>query len=109
MDFKDWCENESVRLTGSRDTSFLEFCLRQSRSEAKILLIQNLGTFDPNYEFIHKFFDYMEMLPTDVLDLAFQGQNDPKAPAAGSRDMNSALTRTWVPVGQRREKEGKEG
>ncbi|GAB2224871.1 hypothetical protein Drorol1_Dr00005649 [Drosera rotundifolia] len=89
MDFRDWCENESVRLTGSRDTSFLEFCLRQPRLEAKEYLIQNLGTFDPNYEFIHKFLDYMEMLPADVLDLAFQGQNDPKAPAAGSRDMNS--------------------
>ncbi|KAL9248468.1 ESSENTIAL FOR POTEXVIRUS ACCUMULATION 1-like protein [Drosera capensis] len=89
MDFRDWCENESVRLTGSRDTSFLEFCLRQPRSEAKILLIQNLGTFDPNYEFIHKFLDYMEMLSADVLDLAFQGQNDPIAPAAGSRDMHS--------------------
>ncbi|GAB2230111.1 hypothetical protein Drorol1_Dr00014368 [Drosera rotundifolia] len=89
MDFRDWCEKESVRLTRIRDTSFLEFCLRQPRSEAKEYLIQNLGTFDPNYEFIQKFLDYMEMLSPDVLDLAFQGQNDPKASAAGSRDMNS--------------------
>ncbi|GAB2291302.1 hypothetical protein Dimus_025560 [Dionaea muscipula] len=87
MDFRDWCENESVRLTGSTDTSFLEFCSRQSRSEAEILLIQNLGTFDPNHEFIHKFLDYMEMLSADVLDIAFQIRHDQKAPLAGSKEM----------------------
>ncbi|GAB2271453.1 Protein ESSENTIAL FOR POTEXVIRUS ACCUMULATION 1, partial [Dionaea muscipula] len=50
-------------------TSFLEFCLKQSRSEAEILLIQNLGSCDPNHKFIHKLLDYMEMLPADVLDI----------------------------------------
>ncbi|GAB4852006.1 hypothetical protein Ancab_016200 [Ancistrocladus abbreviatus] len=89
MDFRDWCENESVRLTGSRDTSFLEFCLKQSRSEAEILLIQNLGSFDPNHEFIDKFLNYMEMLPADVLEIAFQSRNDHKVTSIGAWDMIS--------------------
>lgn len=84
MDFRDWCESESVRLTGSKDTSFLEFCLKQSRSEAEILLIENLGSFDPNHEFIEKFLNYMELLSADVIDIAFQSRNDLK-PTYNSR------------------------
>ncbi|XP_057975661.1 protein ESSENTIAL FOR POTEXVIRUS ACCUMULATION 1 [Malania oleifera] len=76
MDFKDWCESESVRLTGTKDTSFLEFCLKQPRSEAEILLVENLGSFDPNHEFIDKFLNYLEFLPADVLEIAFQSRND---------------------------------
>lgn len=89
MDFRDWCESESVRLTGSKDTSFLEFCLKQSRSEAETLLVENLGSFDPNHEFIEKFLNYMELLSADVLELAFQSRNDLKAYNNGARDMNS--------------------
>ncbi|KNA12218.1 hypothetical protein SOVF_127950 [Spinacia oleracea] len=89
MDFRDWCQNESVRLTGSKDTSFLEFCSKQSRSEAETLLTENLGSFDPNHEFIEKFLNYMELLSADVLELAFQSRNDLKAYNKGARDMNS--------------------
>ncbi|KAL2894713.1 GRB10-interacting GYF protein 2 [Bienertia sinuspersici] len=91
MDFRDWCESESVRLTGSKgmDTSFLEFCLKQSRSEAETLLVENLGSFDPNHEFIEKFLNYKELLQADVLELAFQSRNDLKVYNNGARDMNS--------------------
>lgn len=61
------------------DTSFLEFCLKQSRSEAEILLKENLGFYDPDHEFIEKFLNYKDLLPSDVLDIAFQSGNDPKA------------------------------
>ncbi|KAL5715212.1 hypothetical protein ACHQM5_017067 [Ranunculus cassubicifolius] len=80
MDFRDWCESETVRLTGSKDTSFLEFCLKQTTSEAETLLVENLGTFDPDHEFIEKFLNYKELLSADVLEIAFQGGR--KVPAA---------------------------
>ncbi|KAJ1384943.1 GYF-like domain superfamily [Sesbania bispinosa] len=76
MDFRVWCENECVRLIGTKDTSFLEFCLKQSRSEAEVFLIENLGSYDPDHEFIDKFLNYMELLPSDVLEIAFQTPND---------------------------------
>lgn len=71
------------------DTSFLEFCSKQSRAEAETLLIENLGSFDPNHEFIEKFLNYMELLSADVLELAFQSRNDLKVYKNGARDMNS--------------------
>jgi len=71
------------------DTSFLEFCLKQSRSEAEILLIENLDAYDPDHEFIDKFLNYKELLPADVLEIAFQSRNDRKAAEIGARDMNS--------------------
>ncbi|KAF8024337.1 hypothetical protein BT93_F1506 [Corymbia citriodora subsp. variegata] len=90
MDFKDWCESECVRLIGTKDTSFLEYCLKQSRSEAEMLLIENLGSFDPDHEFIDKFLNYKELLPADVLEIAFQSRNDRKAPlVGGAGDVNS--------------------
>ncbi|KAL8217672.1 hypothetical protein R6Q57_021045 [Mikania cordata] len=79
MDFRDWCKSECVRLLGTKDTSFLEFCLKQSRSEAEILLKENLGSYDPDHEFIDKFLNYKDFLPSDVLEIAFQGENDQKA------------------------------
>uniref|UniRef100_A0A1D1YRQ5 PERQ amino acid-rich with GYF domain-containing protein 2 n=2 Tax=Anthurium amnicola TaxID=1678845 RepID=A0A1D1YRQ5_9ARAE len=75
MDFRDWCESELVRLTGSNDTGFLEFCLKQSTSEAEMLLRENLGSLDPRHEFIDKFLNYKELLPADVLELAFQSRS----------------------------------
>ncbi|TKY75146.1 PERQ amino acid-rich with GYF domain-containing protein 2 [Spatholobus suberectus] len=78
MDFRVWCENECVRLIGSKDTSFLEFCLKQSRSEAEMYLIENLGSYDPDHAFIDKFLNYMDLLPSDVLEIAFQTGNDQK-------------------------------
>ncbi|GFY86154.1 GYF domain-containing protein [Actinidia rufa] len=94
-DFRAWCESESVRLIGTKDTSFLEFCLKQSRSEAEILLTQNLGSFDPDHKFIDKFLNYKELLPADVLEIAFQSQNDHKAPGFGAGDMNSDNAGIW--------------
>ncbi|TKY57726.1 PERQ amino acid-rich with GYF domain-containing protein 2 [Spatholobus suberectus] len=90
MDFRDWCENECVRLIGTKDTSFLEFCLKQCRSEAEILLIENLGSYDPDHEFIDKFLNYKELLPSDVLDIAFQGRNDKKVTGQGVAGIASA-------------------
>ncbi|CAN0922029.1 Protein ESSENTIAL FOR POTEXVIRUS ACCUMULATION 1 [Linum grandiflorum] len=72
--FRDWCESECVRLIGSKDTSFLEFCLKQSRSEAETLLVENLGSFDPSHQFIEKFLNYKELLPADVVEIAFEGR-----------------------------------
>ncbi|KAA8528636.1 hypothetical protein F0562_035991 [Nyssa sinensis] len=89
MDFRDWCESESVKLIGTKDTSFLEFCLKQSRSEAEILLVENLGSFDPDHEFIDKFLNYKELLPADVLEIAFQSRNDHKATGFGASNVNS--------------------
>ncbi|XP_076940411.1 protein ESSENTIAL FOR POTEXVIRUS ACCUMULATION 1-like [Bidens hawaiensis] len=78
MDFRNWCKSECARLLGSKDTSFLEFCLKQSRSEAEILLKENLGSYDPDHEFIDKFLNYKDFLPSDVLETAFQSGNDKK-------------------------------
>ncbi|CAL0322405.1 unnamed protein product [Lupinus luteus] len=88
--FRDWCENECVRLIGTKDTSFLEFCLKQSKSEAKMLLTENLGSFDPDHEFIDKFLNYMEMLPSDVLEIAFQSRSDQKISGVGAGRILSA-------------------
>ncbi|KAF7817571.1 PERQ amino acid-rich with GYF domain-containing protein [Senna tora] len=71
------------------DTSFLEFCLKQTRSEAEMLLIENLGSYDPDHEFIDKFLNYKELLPSDVLEIAFQSRNHHKVPGLGAGDMNS--------------------
>ncbi|KAK2398412.1 GYF domain-containing protein [Trifolium repens] len=90
MGFRDWCENECVRLIGTKDTSFLEFCLKQSRSEAETLLIENLGSFDPDHQFIDKFLNYKEMLPSDVLDIAFQSKHGKEVNGLGASAMASA-------------------
>ncbi|XP_039053277.1 protein ESSENTIAL FOR POTEXVIRUS ACCUMULATION 1-like [Hibiscus syriacus] len=92
MDFRDWCESECARLIGTKDTSFLEFCLKQSRSEAEILLVENLGSFDPNHEFIEKFLNYKELLPADVLEIAFQRRHDGKLTDLGTRNVNYGNT-----------------
>ncbi|XP_068653770.1 protein ESSENTIAL FOR POTEXVIRUS ACCUMULATION 1-like isoform X2 [Aristolochia californica] len=76
MGFRDWCESESFRLTQTKDTSILEFCLKQSTSEARTTLIENLGSLDPNYEFIDKFLNYKELLSADVIETAFQSRTD---------------------------------
>ncbi|KAE9600084.1 putative GYF-like domain-containing protein [Lupinus albus] len=87
--FRDWCEKECARLIGTKDTSFLEFCLKQSKSEAKMLLTENLGSFDPDHEFIDKFLNYMEMLPSDVFEIAFQSRSDQKISGLGAGRMPS--------------------
>ncbi|XP_024969887.1 uncharacterized protein LOC112509262 isoform X1 [Cynara cardunculus var. scolymus] len=95
MDFRDWCKSECVRLLGTKDTSFLEFCLRQSRSEAEVLLKENLGSYDPDHEFIEKFLNYKDFLPTDVLEIAFLSGNDEKVV---SGDVNDGF---WDPESKR--------
>ncbi|KAG8100835.1 hypothetical protein GUJ93_ZPchr0013g37321 [Zizania palustris] len=72
MDFRDWCESEWARLTGTNDTSFLKFCIKQSTAEAEILLRENIGSFDRNGEFIDKFLNYKAFLSTEVIEMAFQ-------------------------------------
>lgn len=72
------------------DTSFLEFCLKQSRSEAEILLIENLGSYDPDHKFIDKFLNYKDFLPADVFEVALQGRKDQKAGGYRPGDVNSA-------------------
>ncbi|ONK59625.1 uncharacterized protein A4U43_C08F8390 [Asparagus officinalis] len=74
-DFRDWCESELVKLTGTNDTSFLEYCLKQSASEAEMLLRENLGSMDRNHEFIDKFLNYKEFLSPDVVEMAFSAQS----------------------------------
>ncbi|KZV28872.1 hypothetical protein F511_13667 [Dorcoceras hygrometricum] len=88
-DFKEWCENECIRLVGSKDTSFLEFCLKQSREEAEMLLTENLGSYDPDREFIDKFLDYKDFLPADVFEIASKNRNDKKTTASGVGEIAS--------------------
>ncbi|XP_073285914.1 protein ESSENTIAL FOR POTEXVIRUS ACCUMULATION 1-like isoform X2 [Primulina huaijiensis] len=87
--FKEWCENECIRLIGSKDTSFLEFCLKQSREEAELLLTENLGSYDPDREFIDKFLNYKDFLPADVFEIASKNGNDKKTTASGLVEMTS--------------------
>ncbi|OAY73813.1 PERQ amino acid-rich with GYF domain-containing protein 2 [Ananas comosus] len=72
VDFRNWCESEWVKLTGTNDTSFLEYCIKQSASEAETLLRENLGSLDRNYEFIDKFLNYKAFLSSEVVEMAFQ-------------------------------------
>ncbi|XP_073022929.1 protein ESSENTIAL FOR POTEXVIRUS ACCUMULATION 1-like isoform X1 [Primulina eburnea] len=88
-DFKEWCENECIRLIGSKDTSFLEFCLKQSREEAELLLTENLGSYDPDREFIDKFLNYKDFLPADVFEIASKNGNDKKITGSGVGEMTS--------------------
>lgn len=54
------------------DMSFLEFCVKQSSSEAEMLLRENIGSLDAKHEFIDKFLNYKSFLSSDVLEMAFQ-------------------------------------
>lgn len=57
------------------DMSFLEFCIKQSTSEAEMLLRENLGSLDRNHEFIDKFLNCKEFLSSDVIEMAFQDRS----------------------------------
>lgn len=74
------------------DTSFLEFCIKQSTSEAEMLLRENLGSMDPNHEFIDKFLNYKEFLPSDVLEIAFQLPKSHNPSTGGASHHNSNMT-----------------
>ncbi|PWA82837.1 GYF-like protein [Artemisia annua] len=107
MDFRNWCETECVRLIGSKDTSFLEFCLKQSRSEAEILLKENLGSYDRDYAFIDKFLNYKDFLPSDVLEIAFQSRGDYKVSRDAELGSNNADGGPIKVVGKKKGKKGK--
>ncbi|PIN06730.1 GYF domain containing protein [Handroanthus impetiginosus] len=111
VDFKEWCENECVRLMGSKDASILEYCLKISRSEAETLLIENLGSVDPNHEFIDKFLNYKDFLPADVFEIASKDRNDRKTTASGVGDMTSNNVEVGVSDGTTKggKKKGKKG
>ncbi|KAK1322827.1 hypothetical protein QJS10_CPA02g01106 [Acorus calamus] len=79
MDFREWCESESIRLTGASDMSFLEFCSKQSTTEAEMLLKENLGPLDPDHKFIDKFLNYKELLSADIIEIAFQARGERRA------------------------------
>lgn len=54
-----------------------------------MLLVENLGSYDPDHEFIDKFLNYKELLPADVLEIAFQSRNDQKVTGFSTRDVSS--------------------
>ncbi|KAK9108834.1 hypothetical protein Sjap_016894 [Stephania japonica] len=97
MDFRAWCETETAKLTGSKDTSILEFCLKQSTSEAQTLLIENFGSLDPDHKFIDKVLNYKELLSADVLDIAFQARSDRKVTGLDVRGMRAENTSAGDP------------
>ena len=66
--------------------------MKPSRAEAEILLVENLGPFDPNHEFIEKFLNYKELLSADVLEIAFQSRNERKFTDLGAGKVNSGNT-----------------
>ena len=107
MDFRDWCDSEWSRLTGTNgiisyhagsllkthlssdclfhfahpDTSFLEFCIKQPTAEAEMLLRENVGSLDRNGQFIDKFLNYKAFLSTEVIETAFRAPSN-RGPAA---------------------------
>ncbi|KAL6493108.1 hypothetical protein OROGR_032867 [Orobanche gracilis] len=117
INFKEWCESECIRLMGSKDTSILEYCLKISRSEAETLLVENIGSLDPNHEFIDKFMSYKDFLPADVVEIAFKNQDDRKSSAdmipnhvdADGYDLGSvgAIDGATKSVGKKKGKKGK--
>jgi len=76
MDFRDWCDSEWSRLTGTNDTSFLEFCIKQPTTEAEMLLRENVGSLDRNGQFIDKFLNYKAFLSTEVIETAFRAPSN---------------------------------
>ncbi|KAL5199019.1 hypothetical protein ABZP36_002531 [Zizania latifolia] len=91
MDFRDWCESEWARLTGTNDTSFLGFCIKQSTAEAETLLRENIGSFDRNGEFMDKFLNYKAFLSTEVIEMAFQAPSAHGAHGDGAGRANHAF------------------
>jgi len=90
MDFRDWCEGEWVRLTGTNDISFLEFCIKQSTLEAETLLRENIGSLDRNHQFIDKFLNYKAFLSSEVIDMAFQAPSTRGTRSDGADRANPA-------------------
>lgn len=72
------------------DTSFLEFCIKQSMSEAEMLLRENLGLLDRNHEFIDKFLKYKEFLSSDVIEMVFQAAPNTSGDSLGHAKLDSS-------------------
>lgn len=64
------------------DTSFLEFCIKQSTAEAEMLLRENVGSLDRNGQFIDKFLNYKAFLSTDVIEMAFRAPSNRRPSSA---------------------------
>ncbi|KAG0468865.1 hypothetical protein HPP92_018193 [Vanilla planifolia] len=80
--FQKLGEKELFKLLGRMvDTSFLEYCSKQSNSEAETLLKENLGSWTANHEFIDKFLSYKDFLSPKVMEMAFQTKNQGLEPA----------------------------
>ncbi|RCV09430.1 hypothetical protein SETIT_2G027900v2 [Setaria italica] len=90
MDFRDWCEGEWVRLTGTNDISLLEFCIKQSTVEAETLLREIIGSLDRNHQFIDKFLNYKAFLSSEVIDMAFQAPSTRGTRGDGAARANPA-------------------
>ncbi|CAN8276967.1 unnamed protein product [Cochlearia groenlandica] len=106
--FRDWCRGECLRLLGSEDTSVLEFCLKLSRSEAETLLIENLGTVDRDHKFIDKFLNYKDLLPSEVVEIAFQSKGSSRSNEENYYNVNSGNNEGFSKVGKKKSnKKGK--
>ncbi|EPS71212.1 hypothetical protein M569_03545, partial [Genlisea aurea] len=112
VDFKRWCESECNRLIGSKDTSILEYCLKISRSEAETLLVENLGSVDPNHDFIDKFLNYKDFFPYDVVESAFKNGSDENSSAVPREELQRSSSDhvegvSQQKAGKRKERKGK--
>lgn len=83
--------------------------MNQSRSEAELLLTENLGSFDPDHEFIHKFLDYKDLLPADVLEIALQSVSNQKATGGNAANATSDGAAIDVATKGGGKKKGKKG
>jgi len=72
------------------DISFLEFCIKQSTTEAEMLLHENIGSLDRSHQFIDKFLNYKAFLSADVIDMAFQAPNTRGTRGDGAGRANAA-------------------
>ncbi|XP_020575524.1 uncharacterized protein LOC110021378 isoform X2 [Phalaenopsis equestris] len=106
-DFRDWCHKELARLTGANDTSFLEYCSKQSPTEAEMLLKANLGPFDPNHEFIDKFLSYKDFLSPEVIELAFRATDARLTPVHQVAGSGSTVDAETGKAGKKKGKKGK--
>ncbi|KAL6894185.1 hypothetical protein ACP4OV_008283 [Aristida adscensionis] len=110
MDFREWCENEWAKLTGTNDISFLELCIKQPTAEAEMLLVENIGSLDSNHNFIDKFLSYKAFLSADVIDMAFgtPTSGEPRSDSAGpGTTVSSEVINAGIELVEERRKRGK--
>jgi hypothetical protein len=93
------------------DTSFLEFCIKQTTVEAEMLLQENIGSLDCNHEFIDNFLNYKAFLSAEVIEMAFRA---PSARGDGAARSNPGVaarggTSADMEMGGGGKKRGKKG